>query len=79
VLDTCRSAARGFSERILRARRRGPGGRRGRAGYRHLRALQQALGGVHVHDQPIVLDLRELELMDCDFQSGRVCRRVMRL
>jgi hypothetical protein len=44
-----------------------------------LRALQQALGGVHVHDQPIVLDLRELELMDCDFQSGRVCRRVMRL
>lgn len=79
VLDTCRSAARGFSERIPRARRRGPGGCRGRAGCRDLRALQQALRGVHVHDQPIVLDLRELELMDGDSQSGRVCPRVMRL
>ena len=42
-------------------------------------ALEQALRGMHVHDQPIELDLRELELMDGDSQSGRVCPRVMRL
>jgi hypothetical protein len=31
------------------------------------------------HDQPIELDLRELELTDCDFLSGCVRPRVMRL
>jgi hypothetical protein len=50
-----------------------------------LPALEQALRGMHVHDQPIeldlldLLDLRGLELMVCDSQSGRVCPRVMRL
>jgi hypothetical protein len=44
-----------------------------------LPALEQALREMHVHDQPIVLDLRELELMDCDSTSGRVRPRMMRL
>ena len=42
-------------------------------------ALEQALRGMHVHDQPIELDLSELELTDCDFLSGCVRPRVMRL
>lgn len=83
MLDTGSSAARGFSQRALRARRRRnrrrSDGCRGRGGYRHLPALEQALRGMHVHDQPIELDLRELELTDCDFLSGCVRPRVMRL
>jgi hypothetical protein len=83
VLDTSSSAARGFSQRVLRARRRRnrrrSGGCRGLAGYRHLPALEQALREMHVDDQAIVLDLRELELMDCDSQSGRVRPRMTRL
>ena len=81
VLDTSSSAARGFSERVLRARRRRTrrrsGGSRGRAGYRQLPALEQALQ-MQVYDRPFVLDLRELGLMDCDFQCGRVGPRMMR-
>ena len=42
-------------------------------------ALEQALRGMHVHDQRIELELRELELMDCDLLSGCVRPRVMRL
>jgi hypothetical protein len=44
-----------------------------------LPALEQALRGMRVDDQLIELDLRGLELMDCDFVSGCVRRRVMRL
>jgi hypothetical protein len=82
VLDTGSSAARGFSQRVLRAQRRRTrrrsGSCRGWAGSRHLPALEQALRGIHVHDQPVVLVARELELIDRDSQSGRVGRRVMR-
>lgn len=83
VLDTGSSAVRGFFQRVLRARRRRnrrrSGGCRGRAGYRHLPALEQVLRGMRVYDEPIVLDLLELELMGCDSESGRVRPRVMRL
>ena len=82
VLDTSSSAARGFSERVLRAwrrrSRRRSGGCRGWAGYRHLSALEQALREMRVYEQPFVLVLRELELVDCDSQSGRVRPRMMR-
>jgi hypothetical protein len=42
-------------------------------------ALEQVLRGMQAYDEPIVLDLRELELMDCDSQPGRVRPRVTRL
>jgi hypothetical protein len=42
-----------------------------------LPALEQALQ-MQVYDRPFVLDLRELGLMDCDFQCGRVGPRMMR-
>jgi hypothetical protein len=44
-----------------------------------LPALEQALRGMYVHDQRIELELRELELVDCDLLCGCVGSRVMRL
>jgi hypothetical protein len=43
-----------------------------------LSALEQALREMRVYEQPFVLVLRELELVDCDSQSGRVRPRMMR-
>jgi len=43
-----------------------------------LSALEQALREMRVYEQPFVLVLRELELVDCDSQCGRVSAGMMR-